>query len=56
MPGANLLNGGRGIDTVSYEHATSAVTVNLGSTSAPGHDRRGARYADGDRERDRLGL
>ena len=30
----NVLNGGKGTDTVSYEHATSAVTVNLGTTSA----------------------
>ena len=31
--GANVLNGGSGIDTVSYEHATAGVTVNLASTS-----------------------
>src|SRR5262249_17411669 len=32
--GANVLNGGTGIDTVSYEHAIAAVTVNLATTSA----------------------
>jgi serralysin len=32
--GANVLNGGNGIDTVSYEHATAAVAVNLATTSA----------------------
>jgi Peptidase M10 serralysin C terminal/RTX calcium-binding nonapeptide repeat (4 copies) len=31
--GTNVLNGGTGIDTVSYEHATAAVTVNLATTS-----------------------
>jgi Ca2+-binding RTX toxin-like protein len=32
--GANTLTGGAGIDTVSYEHATGGVTVNLATTSA----------------------
>jgi Ca2+-binding RTX toxin-like protein len=32
--GPNVLNGGTGIDTVSYEHATAAVTVSLAITSA----------------------
>jgi serralysin len=32
--GANTLVGGAGIDTVSYEHAGGAVTVNLSKTSA----------------------
>ena len=31
---ANVLNGGSGIDTVSYEHAVAGVTVNLATTSA----------------------
>jgi Ca2+-binding RTX toxin-like protein len=32
--GANVLNGGGGSNTVSYEHATAGVTVNLGTTKA----------------------
>jgi Ca2+-binding RTX toxin-like protein len=32
--GANVLNGGAGINTVSYEHATAGVTVNLATTAA----------------------
>lgn len=32
--GANNLNGGAGIDTVSYQNAASAVTVNLSTTTA----------------------
>jgi Ca2+-binding RTX toxin-like protein len=32
--GANVLNGGAGINTVSYEHATAGVTVNLETTAA----------------------
>jgi Ca2+-binding RTX toxin-like protein len=32
--GANTLTGMNGIDTVSYEHASGAVTVNLATTSA----------------------
>ena len=32
--GNNVLVGGAGIDTISYEHATSGVTVNLATTSA----------------------
>ena len=31
---ANMLTGGTGIDTVSYEHAAAGVTVTLASTSA----------------------
>src|SRR6476661_2011280 len=31
--GNNVLVGGAGIDTISYEHATSGVTVNLATTS-----------------------
>jgi Ca2+-binding RTX toxin-like protein len=31
---ANVLNGGTGIDTVSYEHAVAGVTVNLATTGA----------------------
>src|SRR5262245_15124455 len=31
---ANVLSGGTGIDTVSYEHAAAGVTVNLATTSA----------------------
>ncbi|WP_207238451.1 calcium-binding protein [Pseudomonas sp. GW458-11-11-14-TSB1] len=32
--GNNILNGGAGIDTLSYAYATAAVTVNLGLTTA----------------------
>src|SRR6185503_4030864 len=32
--GNNVLNGGAGIDTLSYEHATAGVTVNLALTVA----------------------
>ncbi|WP_454238384.1 beta strand repeat-containing protein [Pseudomonas sp. AP3_22 TE3818] len=32
--GNNVLNGGAGIDTVSYAYATAAVTANLGLTTA----------------------
>lgn len=32
--GSNVLSGGAGIDTISYASATSAVTVNLATTSA----------------------
>jgi Ca2+-binding RTX toxin-like protein len=32
--GTNVLNGGAGIDTVTYEHAASAVTVSLAITAA----------------------
>lgn len=31
---ANVLDGGSRIDTISYQHASAAVTVNLGTTSA----------------------
>ncbi len=32
--GSNILAGGLGIDTVSYEHALAGVTVSLASTKA----------------------
>ncbi|TGR74434.1 calcium-binding protein, partial [Mesorhizobium sp. M1C.F.Ca.ET.193.01.1.1] len=32
--GNNVLNGGAGIDTLSYEHATAAITVSLATTAA----------------------
>ena len=32
--GANVLNGAGGIDTISYEHATASVAVNLATTKA----------------------
>ncbi|TGS08261.1 hypothetical protein EN852_035005, partial [Mesorhizobium sp. M2E.F.Ca.ET.209.01.1.1] len=32
--GNNVLNGGAGIDTLSYEHAAAAITVSLATTAA----------------------
>ena len=32
--GNNVLNGGAGIDTLSYEHASAAITISLATSSA----------------------
>ena len=50
----NVLAGGAGTDTVSYEHATAGVTVSLALTSAQNTGWRRQRYAERFREPDRV--
>jgi Ca2+-binding RTX toxin-like protein len=57
--GNNVLDGGSGIDTVSYAYGlagTSGVTVSLAVRYRAGHRRLRQRHADQHREPDRLGL